>query len=237
MTTPLTVQVLLFAHLSRQVPQPEFSVQLPAGATVRDLARQLQEQHGLDLSGCMAAVNENYAAPSTALQAGDEVAFLPPVAGGSGEPDSGPLTFAEVTAEPLSLQAAEQFLVRPRYGAQSYFVGTVRSPNRAQAVTLIEYEAYASMAQKVLHEAAAQARQRFGGEDGDLAVYLVHRVGRLQPAEASIVIGVGSPHRRAALEATDWLIEHVKAVIPVWKLEELEDGQRWVEGVSPAETL
>ncbi|MDO4262886.1 MAG: molybdenum cofactor biosynthesis protein MoaE [Deinococcus sp.] len=237
-STPLTVQVLLFAHLSRQVPQPEFAAQVPAGATVRDLARQLQEECGLDLSGCMAAVNESYAAPGTALQQGDEVAFLPPVAGGSGEPrPAAELTVARVTPEPLGLQAAAEFVVRPRYGAQSYFVGTVRSPNRGQAVTLIEYEAYASMAEKVLREAAAQARERFGGEGGDLAVYLAHRIGRLQPAEASIVIGVGSPHRRAALEAVDWLIEHVKAVIPVWKLEELEDGQRWVEGAYPAEPL
>ncbi|WP_229838833.1 molybdopterin converting factor subunit 1 [Deinococcus piscis] len=234
-STPLTVQVLLFAHLSRQVPQPEFSVQVPAGSTVRDLAQQL-EGRGLDLSGCMAAVNESYATPDTPLQAGDEVAFLPPVAGGSGE-QAGELTSAQVTADPLSLQAAEQFLVRPRYGAQSYFVGTVRSPNRGQTVTLIEYEAYVSMAERVLRDVAAQARERFGGEDGDLAVYLAHRTGRLHPAEASIVIGVGSPHRRAALEAVDWLIEHVKAVIPVWKLEELEDGQRWVEGVRPAQTL
>ncbi|WP_261664982.1 molybdenum cofactor biosynthesis protein [Deinococcus sp. Marseille-Q6407] len=237
MTFP--VRVLLFAHLSRQVPEPEFAAEVPQGATVRDLARQLQQQQGLDLSGCMAAVNENYAAPDTALHAGDEVAFLPPVAGGSdieNEQEPG-LTAVQVTAEPLSLAQAEAFLVRPRYGAQSYFVGTVRSPNKGQAVTLIQYEAYASMAEKVLREAADQARERFGGEDGDLAVYLAHRTGRLQPAEASIVIGVGSPHRRAALDAADWLIEHVKAVIPVWKLEELEDGQRWVEGVSPAETL
>lgn len=239
----LNVHVLLFAHLRRQAAEPEFGVQLPAGSTVRDLARQLEAQ-GLSLSGCMAAVNEAYAAPDTVLQSGDEVAFLPPVAGGAvdegREAEAEPLTFVAVTPQPLSLAQAEAFLVRPRYGAQSYFVGTVRSPNRGQPVTLIEYEAYASMAEKVLHEAAAQARARFGGDDGeagDLAVFLAHRTGRLQPAEASIVIGVGSPHRRAALEVVDWLIEHVKAVIPVWKLEELQDGQRWVEGVSPSETL
>lgn len=237
----LNVRILLFAHLRRQATEPEFGVQLPSGSTVRDLARQLEGQ-GLSLSGCMAAVNEAYAAPDTALNDGDEVAFLPPVAGGAvdagGAPAAEMLTFVTVTPQPLSLAQAEAFLVRPRYGAQSYFVGTVRSPNRGQPVTLIEYEAYASMAEKVLHEAAAQARARFGGaEQNDLAVFLAHRTGRLQPAEASIVIGVGSPHRRAALEAVDWLIEHVKAVIPVWKLEELQDGQRWVEGVSPSETL
>ena len=227
-----SVRVLLFAHLSRQVPAPEFMAELPQGATVRDLAGQLQAQYGLELKGCMAAVNEAYADPSAVLTEGDEVAFLPPVAGGSEE-----LTYVGVAAEPLSLQDAEQFLVRPAYGAQSYFVGTVRSPNRGQTVTLIQYEAYASMAEKVLREAAEQPRARIGGESAELAVYLVHRTGRLHPAEASIIIGVGSPHRRAALEAVDWLIEHVKAVIPVWKLEELEDGQRWVEGTAPAETL
>ncbi|MFC6618974.1 molybdopterin converting factor subunit 1 [Deinococcus radiophilus] len=230
----MAVRVLLFAHLRRQAEQPEFDVQLSEGASVRDLAAQLSEK-GLDLTGCMAAVNETYATPDTALSDGDEVAFLPPVAGGSGGSEG--LMQARVTAEPLSLSDAERFVVRPQFGAQSYFVGTVRSPNRGQTVTLIEYEAYASMAEKVLRDAAAQAQTRFAGEGEELAVYLAHRTGRLQPAEASILIGVGSPHRRAALEACDWLIEHVKAVIPVWKLEELEDGQRWVEGVRPAEVL
>lgn len=126
--------------------------------------------------------------------------------------------------------------MRPRFGAQSYFVGTVRSPNRGEAVVRIEYEAYVSMAERLLQAAAQQARQRWA-EGEDIALYLTHRIGRLQPTEASIIIGVGSPHRRAALNAADWLIEHVKATVPVWKLEELADGQRWVEGIAPAETL
>ena len=100
----------------------------------------------------------------------------------------------------------------------------------------IEYEAYVSMAERLLQAAAQQARQRWA-EGEDIALYLAHRIGRLQPTEASIIIGVGSPHRRAALNAADWLIEHVKATVPVWKLEELADGQRWVEGIAPAETL
>lgn len=240
----LNIRVLLFAHLRRQVRQSEFMVQMPLGSSVRDLAEQLQrDQPALKLSGCMAAINEAYADPMTELQDGDEVAFLPPVAGGSDEGSRAiqaeAQTFVAVGPQPLRLAQAEAFLVRPRYGAQSYFVGTVRSPNRGQAVTLIEYEAYSSMAEKVLWAAAAEARSRFGSEsgDGDLAVFLAHRTGRLQPAEASIIIGVGSPHRRAALEAVDWLIEHVKAVIPVWKLEELQDGQRWVEGNNPSTAL
>ncbi|MEW6421089.1 MAG: molybdopterin converting factor subunit 1 [Deinococcota bacterium] len=226
----MQVNVVFFARLKRESGLESAVLEVPEGVTVRDLASQVEQVYGLNLRGCMVAVNETYARPEQVLQAGDEVAFLPPVAGGSHEDED---TRCEVVDSPLLLTEADTFLVRPEYGAQAYFVGTVRSPNQGKRVEHIEYEGYSPMAEKVMREAAKQARDRYG----ELRVVVQHRVGRLHPGEASILIGVASPHRRAALEACEFLIEHLKVHLPVWKHEANEDGQHWVEGQTGNPTL
>jgi len=229
------ITVVLFARLKREAGLEQMQVALPEPPTVRALAAEVEARYSLSLKGCMVAVNEQYADPGQSIADGDEVAFLPPVAGGA--PTEGarakPPEFVQVTDQELHLASASAFLVRPAYGAQAYFVGTVRSPNLGKVVEYIEYEGYAPMAEKVMREAAARAREMHG----ELGVYLQHRTGRLTPGEASILIGVGSPHRRAALEACDFLIEHLKVVLPVWKLEGDEDGEHWVKGQAGFQTL
>lgn len=224
----MNVNVLLFARLRREAGIETTSVELPTQSTVRDLAARVETDHRVSLSGCMVAVNEQYAMPDTILREGDEVAFLPPVAGGSDED-----VRCEVSELPIDLRAAQAFLVRPEWGAQAYFVGTVRSPNQGVEIAYLEYEAFPPMAVQVMRQAVRLAREQFalGG------AYLVHRTGRLVPGEASILVGVGSAHRRAALEACDFLIEYLKVHIPVWKLEVGEHGERWVEGSTGAPTL
>ena len=227
----MQVRAAFFARLKSEIGQDELTLEVPAGATVRQVAQHLEEQRGVSLKGCMVAVNERYARPEQVLAEGDEVAFLPPVAGGAA--DDADKTWTEMTERPLSLGVAAQFLVRPEHGAQAYFVGTVRSPNAGQRVDFIDYEGFGPLANRVMQEAAAAAREKHG----ELRVFIQHRVGRLAPAEASILIGVGSPHRRAALEACDLLIEYLKVHIPVWKHEAGEGGQHWVSGQTGHETL
>jgi molybdopterin converting factor subunit 1 len=220
----MQLNVVFFAHLRREIGTEQLTLEAPEGADVRTVASLIEARYGLSLQGCMVAVNENYATPDHALHDGDEVAFLPPVAGGSDGTD----THCEMTDQPLLLQPADAFLVRPECGAQAYFVGTVRSPNNGKRVEHIDYEGYAPMAGKIMQDAAEAARQKHG----ELRVWIQHRTGRLLPGEASILIGVASPHRRAALEACDFLIEYLKVQIPVWKHEADDDGQHWVEGHS-----
>ncbi|WP_291430132.1 molybdenum cofactor biosynthesis protein MoaE [Deinococcus sp.] len=248
----MQLNVVFFARLKRETGVEYLSLEVAEGSDVRAVAQLLEARFGISLGGCMTAVNETYASPDTVLSPGAELAFLPPVAGGSGEPtttpstgapsasapaDDGPAgdvqTHCEVTAAPLRLETADAFLVKPEYGAQAYFVGTVRSPNKGRTVEFIEYEGYAPMARRVMQGAADTAREQYG----DLRVFLQHRVGRLLPGEASILIGVASPHRRAALEACDFLIEHLKLHVPVWKHEADEDSQHWVDGQTAHETL
>ena len=139
----------------------------------------------------------------------------------------------QITESQLSLQDALEFLWRPGWGAQSFFTGTVRTPNKGKDVEYLEYEAYGPMCVRVLETLALETNQKWpvGG------VYVAHRTGRLYPAEMSILVGVGSPHRRAALEACDYLIERVKVALPVWKLEHTSDGEEWVEGSLSVEAL
>lgn len=228
----MQVKVVFFARLRREAGVEELSVELPDGADVRALAERLEKELDVDLEGCMVAINEAYSAPQTKLQPGDEVAFLPPVSGGNGEAGPGPFHLA-VTEAALDLGNASAFLTRPEHGAQAYFVGTVRSPNHGEVVNFIDYEAYAPMALNVMRGAAERASE----EHGPLRVWLEHRVGRLAPGEASIVIGVGSPHRRAALEACDFLIESLKVELPVWKHEHSGSAPHWVAGQAGHPTL
>jgi molybdopterin converting factor subunit 1 len=228
----MRVNVVFFARLKREMGLERLTMELIEGADVRAVARAIEEQHPVKLKGCMVAVNETYATPEQILQEGDEVAFLPPVAGGADHPDDSG-TFCEVTPSSLLLQTADAFLVQPAYGAQAYFVGTVRSPNKGKRVEFIEYEGFAALAEKVMHSAATEAR----AQHGSLRVFIQHRVGRLLPGEASILIGVASPHRRAALEACDFIIEFLKVQVPVWKHEVDEDGEHWVDGTAGQPTL
>lgn len=229
------LKLLFFARLRREIGADELLWKTDGPLTVQQLAAQIEAAHGLSLQGCMVAVNEAYAAPDVVLQDGDEVAFLPPVAGGSGAEtaEKEEVTRVGVTDTPLSLADADAFLVRPECGAQAYFVGTVRSPNRGKRVEFIEYEGFAPLADRVMRQAAQAARE----QHGELRVFIQHRLGRLEPGEASILIGVASAHRRAALEACDFLIEFLKVQVPVWKREVDEDGEHWVAGQAGQPTL
>lgn len=227
----ITVRVLLFAALRQRAGLEELLLTLSAPATVADAAAAL-EARGIPVRGAMAAVNDDYAAADTPLQGGDEVAFLPPISGGSGDGEGGDDTLL-LTEEPLSPGAAQRAVLRERYGAQALFVGTVRSPNAGQAVQHLNYSAHAPMARKVMARLCAEARERHG----ELRVYFAHRLGEVRPGEASVVVAVGSPHRRAALEACDFLIESLKAQVPIWKEEVTEGGRHWPQGVAPAERL
>jgi len=219
----LRVQVRLFANYREKAGFATTSLELPAGATVADAKAALEAAHPtLDLSGGMAAVNENLARAETALADGDELAFLPPVSGGEADER------LELTQEPLEgrLGSLVSWATLPHCGAVVSFAGTTRSPNKGREVLFLEYEAYGPMAEKTLARIAAELRQRW--ELGRIAI--VHRLGRVDPAETSLLIVVSAPHRPEAFEAARYALERIKKVLPVWKKEHLEGGEVWVEG-------
>jgi molybdopterin synthase catalytic subunit len=131
----------------------------------------------------------------------------------------------KVTLEPLSVQQVNDLVKRPTDGAVVTFDGIVRNNFEGRAVRFLEYEAYAEMAEKKLAEIGEEVRRKF--LVGDIAI--VHRLGKLEIGDSSIVVAVAAPHRQAAFEACAYAMERVKAEVPIWKKEFFADGaDHWV---------
>ena len=111
-------------------------------------------------------------------------------------------------------------------GAVSVFLGTVRNVNAGRRVLFLEYEAYGGMAEREMERIVAEAVARFGVTK----VAIVHRVGRVEIGEASVVIAVAAAHRAAAMEACRFVIDTLKTSVPIWKREQFDDGAVWIEG-------
>lgn len=227
----MRVQVLLFALFREQAGQARLQLELPEGSTVADAKALLEARYPLQLTGGLAAINEQLAQSSDPLKDGDELAFLPPVSGGSSMPEekaSATESFG-LTYEALTVQPWVNWASDDPYGAVVSFLGTTRSPNKGLAVTHLEYEAYPGMAERVMQQIIAEMRARW--VLGRVALW--HRLGRVMPSEGSILIVVSAPHRPEAFEACRYAIERVKQILPVWKKEFLPDGSHWVEGHAP----
>lgn len=137
----------------------------------------------------------------------------------------------EITAEPIRLEDVLADVGAPGDGAVVLFAGVVRNESEGRRVTGIHYEVYRAMAERVLREIAAEAARRLGTDH----LTVVHRVGELPVGEVSVAIAMASPHRAQAFDACRFVIEQVKARLPVWKQERfVEGGARWVPGREPA---
>ncbi len=131
-----------------------------------------------------------------------------------------------VTPDVLDTNEAVSAVESPRSGAVNVFLGVVRNSNLGRAVNYLEYDAYPAMAEKVMAELADEAKQKFGLED----VAVLHRTGRLEIGEASLLVAVSCGHRAESFEAGHWLVNQIKKRVPVWKKEVWEDGEEWIEG-------
>ncbi len=199
----------------------EQQIQLDTGATIGALWDRLIADYPR-LSGysgrVLCAVNHEFSSLDHPLHDGDEVAFIPPVSGGS----AGLFQISATPLDPASLMALVQ---APAMGAIVTFAGIVRNHFGGRATAYLEYEAYESMAITVLQQLAGEAQVRWG--TGAIAIH--HRVGRLQIGETAVLIVVAAPHRHEAFEASEWLMDRIKEVAPIWKKEIWADGDsEWV---------
>ena len=135
---------------------------------------------------------------------------------------------------PLDLQEAIRAVAGPDRGAIATFVGTTRDHHDGRAVRFLEYHAYPVMAESVLRDIGREVEARFGTPH----VAILHRVGRLDVGEPSVVVAVAAAHRREALAACAHAIERVKESAPIWKKEHYADGAAWIEGsdTTPVDT-
>jgi molybdopterin synthase catalytic subunit len=209
----MEVRVRLFAGLRERAGADEVRLELPEGAAVRDALERMTAV--IDGVRVVMAVNQEYADGDVVLHAGDELALIPPVSGGS----VGAL-HARVTSEPLSLDALVERVRDPRAGAVVTFLGVTR------AVSELDYEAYEPMAQRKIASIVAAAIERHGL----CAAAAEHRVGTVPLSEPSVAVAASAPHRAEAFAGAREIIDEIKAQAPIWKREEGE----WVQGVTPA---
>ena len=217
------VTVRLFAVLREQAGTSTLDLRLDDGATVADAISELRRGplSGLpDRAPFVAAVAREYVERDHELTDGDELALVPPVSGG----DGGPVKLAEVTSEPLDVDAVRRLVTHPGSGGTVVFLGTTRD------VESLEYEAYVDMAR----EQIARIAESVAREHALNAVAVVHRVGTVRLSEPSIVIAVSAAHRGEAFDGARALLDAIKAQAPIWKQEHPGDGpERWVEGTLP----
>jgi molybdopterin converting factor subunit 1 len=208
----MQVRVLLFAGLRERAGARSVELDLPEGARVRDA---LEQMRGLaDGVPVVMAINQEYAAADAQLHAGDELALIPPVSGGSIES-----MHVRVTDEPLKLDPLIELVRDPRAGAVVTFLGVTRE------VAELEYEAYREMAERKIAEIVAHAIDHHGL----CAAAAEHRVGTVPLSEPSVAVAASAPHRGAAFAGAREIIDEIKAQAPIWKKEEGE----WVAGTEP----
>ncbi len=218
----MRVTVRLFAAYREKVGVSHVDLELEEGATLQDAWYALVERFpGLNTfhHRVVGSVNAEYASLDTPLQEGDEVAFIPPVAGGAQD------YFAIVT-EPIDEATLRASVSDPGAGAVLVFIGTTRNQTRGRRVEHLEYEAYEPLALRQMEQIAKEIRERWPDVKG---IAIVHRVGRLEIGEASIGIAVSSPHRATAFAACRYAIDRAKESLPIWKKEVWEGGEEWIE--------
>ncbi len=217
--------MLFFAHLQDVAGSHELTVSLPEDATITAAAEVLAERSaGFAnlLSQARAAVNAEFADSSTLLHDGDEVAWMPPMSGGS---------VSMLTEGGIDLTALSRAVEASGYGAVVTFSGNVRDNARGRDVLYLEYEAYAPLAEKQLVRLIAEAETRW-----TVKCALQHRLGRLEIGESSVGIAVAAAHRAEAFDACRWLLDTLKETVPIWKREFFAGGDHWVEGPQTVST-
>lgn len=234
----MRVQVIPFGMLKDWLGSQATSVELPEGASVAVLLERLRAQlpagAAAEILGSIAvSVNAEYAQAAQTLHDGDEVGLLPPVSGGTARPanvldqsSGGENVTVALTRERIDAGKVVAAAKSGEDGAVVVFDGIVRNHTRGRSTLHLDYEAYEVMALRQMRELGVKARERFAIRQ----VTVLHRLGRLEIGETSVLIVVASAHRSAAFEACRWLIDSLKQTVPIWKKETFADGAVWAPG-------
>jgi molybdopterin converting factor subunit 1 len=212
--------IKLFGAVRERVGAKTLSMTLPERSTVAELRARLAAEHAVfDEFGDRLAVSVNFeiASGDAPLADGDEVAFLPPVSGGSGS--------CTLSERPLDVAATIARVSGPGMGGLVTFIGAVRDNARGREIRHLEYESDPEMAEREMQKIADAAAGRWPG----VKVAIAHRAGHLEIGELAVVIAAAAPHRGEAFEACRFAIDTLKQTVPIWKKEVATDGEYWVD--------
>ncbi len=228
----MQVRVLFFGVLKDLLSSAGEAVTVPEGTTVAHLLEQLRNGGTHPVWSSLAvAVNREYAAHRRCCTR--EMRWLCCLRCQEARMNGWP-RWSHLVREPIDRDALVASLKQPADGAVVVFDGIVRDNTRGRKTLYLDYEAYEEMALAEMQKLASEAGERFAID----RVGVVHRLGRLEIGESSIVIVVTSAHRGAAFDACRWLIDTLKRTVPVWKKEHFADGAVWTDGDPfPAELL
>ena len=212
----------------------ESALAMPEGAVLSQVFDHYAQQFPA-LSGFKASLvlarNQEFVPLSTPLKDNDEIAFLPPVSGGTGkwtkqitiEPAG---HFFALTRETIHAEDLRTLILQDCDGAICTFEGVTRNNSKGRATRFLEYECYESMAIKLM----AQIGEEIAAAYAISRIAMVHRLGRLEIGEASVLIMAAAPHRGPSFEAARAGIDRLKKTVPIWKKEVFVDGEVWVDG-------
>ncbi len=232
----MCVKVLFFGVLKDIVGAAEEQLTLADGAQLRSVFEHYAGRFprlGQMASSIVLARNHEFSDGSARVSDGDEVAFLPPVSGGTAaalpytqeiEDEAG--NFFALTRQAIDTRTLIARMARGEDGAVVNFEGIVRNNSKGRKTLYLEYDCYEPMAIKTLAAigreiAAAHAIGR---------IAMVHRLGRMEIGETSVAVIVTAPHRKPAFDAALEGINRLKLLVPIWKKEHFVDGEVWVEG-------
>lgn len=221
----MKIQVRYFAVFRERLRRDEDVLDLPEGATVAMAIEELGTRHPViaDLSGrFQTAVNQAMEQKDTVLHDGDELALIPPVAGGADT------RHARIVDEPPSMDRCAAQVMSADMGGLVTFTGVVRRQNRGQEIERLEYEAYRDMAEKVLAALCDEIESEIAG----CRLAVEHRVGTLAVGDIAVAIAAAAPHRAEAFAACRAMIDRLKERVPIWKKEISTQGAEWI-GLGP----
>jgi molybdopterin synthase catalytic subunit len=224
----MRVNVRYFAVVRERLGREGDTLEIPAAADVRAAREALEALHpqlAPMRRHLRVAVNQSMVADDHRLADGDELAIIPPVAGGTGAAER----LARVVPDRApSLDEVVEAVRGPESGGVVAFVGLVRAQNQGRQVVRLEYEAYAEMAEKVFRELCEEIEGRHPG----VRLAIEHRVGVLAVGDVAVALAAAAPHRGEAFEAARELIDLLKQRAPIWKKESGPDGTEWI-GMGP----
>lgn len=242
----MRIHLLFFATFKDRAGQSRVDLDLPENATVAGLKAEVARRYPAVqplLGHVLISVNQNYAFDDDLLEENAEVAFFPPVSGGSTddvgatvENGSGATgaafpTIFHIVEEPINLDDLVRQITLPTTGAAAIFTGMVRGVTGRgdpHNTVYLEYEAYKPMAEAKMAQVADEIRQRWQSVEG---IAIIQRIGRLEPGTPTVLIACTAAHRDTGVfEAARYGIDRLKEIVPVWKKEVKPDGEIWVEG-------